>query len=113
MAREGVFNRVGDPYLGSTWYWAWDRASTMLGPVVKRNGEAVVMDIRDASTWPELMTPEEVAQVMRVDKAIVLAELREGRLPAVLDTPRLKRIPKWAVRGLIEPATESPGDTGD
>jgi len=106
-------NRVRDPELGSTWYWAWGRASTMLGPVVKRIGEAVVLDLRDASTWPELMTPEEVAQVMRVDKAIVLAELREGRLPAVLDTPRLKRIPKWAVRGLVEPGTPDPPGDGE
>ena len=46
--------------------------------------------------------------------AEVLAELREGRLPAVLDTPRLKRIPKWAVRGLVEPAApDPPGDPGE
>lgn len=82
-------------------------------PVAKRVG-AVEMDIRDASTWPELMTPEEVAEVMRVDKGTVLAELREGRLPAVLDTPRLKRIPKWAVRGLVDLATpDPPGDPGE
>lgn len=73
----------------------------MLGPVVKRSGEgAVVMDLQDALTWPELMTPEEVAQVMRVDKQLILTEIREGRLPTVLDTPRVKRIPKWAVRGV-------------
>lgn len=72
-------------------------------PVVKRSGEgAVVMDLHDASTWPELMTPEEVAQVMRVDKQLILTEIREGRMPTVLDTPRVKRIPKWAVRGGVE-----------
>ena len=72
-------------------------------PVVKRSGEdAVVMDLHDASTWPELMTPEEVAQVMRVDKQLILTEIREGRMATVLDTPRVKRIPKWAVRGVAE-----------
>ncbi len=86
----------------------------MLSPVVKRSGEtAVEMDIRDASTWPELMTPEEVAQVLRVDKPVVLAALREGRLPTVLDTPRLKRIPKWAVLGDTPTTPDPPGDPGE
>lgn len=91
-------------------------------PVVKRSGEdVVVMDLHDATTWPELMTPEEVAQVMRVDKQLILAEIREGRIPTVLDTPRVKRIPKWAVRGGVEassaatvPQTAADGpDPGD
>ncbi len=39
------------------------------------------VDPRDASTWPEVMTPDEVAQVLRLQGESVRQLLRDGVLP--------------------------------
>ena len=39
------------------------------------------VDPRNASTWPEVMTPDEVAQVLRLQGESVRQLLRDGVLP--------------------------------
>lgn len=55
---------------------------------------------------PELLTSEEVAELLRVDGRTVLKWIREGGLRAISVGPRLKRIRQGDLRAFLLHADE-------
>lgn len=52
------------------------------------------IDIRDSSTWPELLTIAQAAQILQCTEATVRAQVESGQLPATRFGPRNQRIYK-------------------
>lgn len=45
-------------------------------------GRSLDLDLADVETWPQMMTPDEVAAVMRVNYRTVLKQIKDGRIAA-------------------------------
>lgn len=57
-------------------------------------GNSPTIDIRDASTWPELLTVAQAALILQCTEATVRAQVEAGELPATRFGTRNLRIYK-------------------
>ena len=55
--------------------------SGRLGDVTALDDDVDSLDIRDSDTWPEFLTADEVAHVLRLNKTTVLNAIKMGTLP--------------------------------
>ena len=55
--------------------------SGRLGDVTALDDDVTSLDIRDSGTWPEFLTADEVAHVLRLNKTTVLNAIKMGTLP--------------------------------